>query len=196
MKGVILLLLATAILTSCQQYLPKEPGFLPMSDLYTRDTARSGLNSFWKVDQAEFSLLISSLPVRPNAITKVTIYLEDGATSHLGVGMKKDPQTLEGGDICRMSGIVSYWSPTGNKCKWIANGGRAEQTVYGTPAFEGDNITMTIDMRAYQGSVSFAKNGLPMGIAYAGLHEWGDIYIYITLYYPNNRIKIIDYQVI
>jgi hypothetical protein len=49
MKGVILLLLATAILTSGQQYLPKEPGFLPMSDLYTRNTARSGWNSFWKL---------------------------------------------------------------------------------------------------------------------------------------------------
>jgi len=40
---------------------------------------------------------------------------------------------------------------------------------------------MTIDMRPYQGTVSFAKNGLPMGIAFAGLHELGDVYIYITI---------------
>jgi hypothetical protein len=134
--------------------------------------------------------------VRPNAITKVTIYLEDGAASHLGVGKKKDHRTLQSGDLCWIPDTVSYWTPSGTKLKYNVLENKCESSVYGSPAFEGDNITMTIDMRPYRGSVSFAKNDLPMGIAYAGLHEWEDVYIMMTLYHPNNRIKIVDYQVI
>jgi hypothetical protein len=37
----------------------------------------------------------------------------------------------------------------------------------------GDTITMTIDLRPYEGTVSYSKNGLPMGIAFSGLNYWG-----------------------
>jgi len=138
--------------------------------------------------------------VRPNAITKVTIYLEDanqgGAWTHFGCGKKQDRRTLERGDPCYITDAYTYWGYGGTKLKYNSLDNRCEQTVYGSPAFEGDNITMTIDMRPYQGTVSFAKNDVPMGIAFAGLHELGDVYIYITLHTPGNRIKITDYQVI
>ena len=51
-------------------------------------------------------------------------------------------------------------------------------------------------MRPYRGSVSFSKNGQPMRIAFSELNEWGDIYIYMTLYHTGSRIRIVDYSVV
>ena len=52
MKEVVLVLLSVFMLVSTQEYLPKEPGYLPINDLYARDIARSGWDTFWKVDQS------------------------------------------------------------------------------------------------------------------------------------------------
>ena len=49
MKEVVLVLLSVFMLVSTQEYLPKEPGYLPINDLYARDIARSGWDTFWKV---------------------------------------------------------------------------------------------------------------------------------------------------
>jgi hypothetical protein len=55
---------------------------------------------------------------------------------------------------------------------------------------------MTIDLRPYKNTVSFAKNGLPMGIAYSGLNNWKtDIYIMFSIHNVNSRVRITDYSV-
>lgn len=48
---------------------------------------------------------------------------------------------------------------------------------------------MTIDLRPYKGDVSYAKNGLPLGIAFGGLDEWeDDIYIIISFFKKSHRL--------
>jgi len=42
MKEVVLVFLSVFMLVSTQDYLPEEPGFIPMNDLYARDVTRSG----------------------------------------------------------------------------------------------------------------------------------------------------------
>jgi hypothetical protein len=189
-KLLLILWLGLAFLASAQQFLPKESNYLPTNDLFSVNIARSGRNSFWKVDGHGWSSVISSKPVRPNSITKITFYLEKGATFHLGV-TKKDLSQLAKGDPCVMANTVAYYTPTGNKCKG------SDQAAYSSRAYEGDNITLTVDTRPYKYEVSYAKNGLPMGISYSGLDEWGDdIYIIFAIHYVEERITLSDYTVI
>ena len=68
---------------------------------------------------------------------------------------------------------------------------------YASRAYERDNITMTIDLRPYKNWVSYAKNGLDMGIAFAGLNDWGtEIYIMFGIFVQNHRLKILEYSVV
>ena len=140
-KVCILLVLTLLILASPQQFLPKgQSNHFPVNDLHSKDIARSGKDSFWKVDQNGWGLIISAQPVRPNAVTKVTFYMETGDVFIIGCGMK-DIEQLKTNDICQMKNGVEYYTPNGNKCK------NYDQTYYASRAFEGDNITMTIDLR-------------------------------------------------
>ena len=67
---------------------------------------------------------------------------------------------------------------------------------YGSEAIAGDKITMTIDTRPMEYSVSFAKNGLDMGKAFSGLNNWKvPIYILFSFIHIGDRIKIINYEV-
>ena len=60
----------------------------------------------------------------------------------------------------------------------------------------GDLITMTIDLRPFENTVSFSKNGLPLGIAFSGLNYWGeDVYIFFSIHWVNDRISIVSYEV-
>ena len=87
LKGVILLVVVS--LTCAQQYLPLDPGYLPITDLYAKDMGRLGTNVFWRFkNNGQNGILISSYPVRPNAVTKVTVYLEVGNAFHIAVGQK------------------------------------------------------------------------------------------------------------
>jgi len=52
-----------------------------------------------------------------------------------------------------------------------------------------------VDLRPYKNEVSYARNGLPLGIAFSGLNAWGDIYIMLTFHRGNDRIKIVEYSV-
>jgi len=52
--------------------------------------------------------------------------------------------------------------------KWI-NG---DEIDYASPAKAGDKITMTVDLRPFKKTVSFAKNGLDLGEAFGGLNFW------------------------
>ena len=54
---------------------------------------------------------------------------------------------------------------------------------------------MTIDLRPFENTVSFAKNGLPMGIAFSGIDVWGDVYIMFSVGVVNERIQIGSYEV-
>ena len=85
-----ILMLAILSLVSTQ-YLPKN-GDLPITDLYAKDMGRSGTNVFWRFKTNwQSATLISSYPVRPNAVTKVTVYLEVGDAFHIAVGQKNVP---------------------------------------------------------------------------------------------------------
>jgi len=55
---------------------------------------------------------------------------------------------------------------------------------------------MTVDLRPYINEISYAKNGLPLGIAFSGLNDWKDLYIMVTFHLLNDRIKITDYSVV
>jgi len=67
-KLVVMFLIA---LTLSQEYLPKQ-GEIPWNDLLATNIARSGDSDFYKVDHDGWTTVISSYPVRPNAITKIT----------------------------------------------------------------------------------------------------------------------------
>jgi hypothetical protein len=54
---------------------------------------------------------------------------------------------------------------------------------------------MTVDLRPYKNEVSFARNNLPLGIAFSGLNDWKDLYIMVTIFWKDARVKIIDYFV-
>ena len=55
---------------------------------------------------------------------------------------------------------------------------------------------MTIDLRPYENKVYFARNGLNMGVAASGIDNWNtDIYIYLSIVYADDRIRITDYYV-
>lgn len=72
-----------------------------------------------------------------------------------------------------------------------------EVADYTNPFVEGDNITMTIDLRPFKCDLSYARNGLPLGIAFGGLEDWRtNLYIMVTLFGLNDRIKITGYRVI
>ena len=89
-----------------------------------------------------------------------------------------------------MNNVVSYFTINGNKCK------QYDQVTYASRAFEGDNITMVIDLRPFKKRVSYTKNGLPLGIAFGGLGDWGDnVYIMFGIHYVNHRLKIVEYEV-
>ena len=118
--AILLLALVTILVEGevPKVYLPKDPGYLPMSDLYARGIARSGWDSFYKVNKQEWAALISAAPVNPNAVTKVTIFLQKGNAIHLGCGPKLETKMIEMGDPCWMPHVVSYWPGNGGKLKY------------------------------------------------------------------------------
>ena len=129
---IILLLALVTILVEGEMlktYLPKDPGYLPMSDLYARGIARSGWDSFYKVNKQERAALISAAPVNPNAVTKVTMYLEKGNAMHFGCGPKLETKMIEMGDPCYMPHVVSYYPPQANKLKYKIRDNACEGTL-------------------------------------------------------------------
>ena len=92
---ILILLLALSLSTFGETFLPKQWGYLPMNTLYAKNMARSGTDSFWKTavtgDPNLGGTIISSYPVIPNAVTKVTVYLETGDRFHIAVGQKNIP---------------------------------------------------------------------------------------------------------
>ena len=194
---VFILLLALSLSVFGETFLPKQSDYLPVSTLYANDIVRSGTDSFWRSANPNPSsdgiwggTIISSYPVRPNAVTKVTVYMETGDRFHIAVGRKNIAMMMSNGDPWTYPNTVSYWTQTGGKCKNI------RISPYGSRAYEGDNITMTIDLRPFKGWVSYAKNGLDMGIAFSGLEDWGtDVYIMFGIFNQNHRLKILEYSV-
>jgi len=68
---------------------------------------------------------------------------------------------------------------------------------YTTPLIQGDTVTMTIDLRPYNNTVSFARNDLDLGVAFAGLNMWkGDIYIMFGIHAVDHRMRIVNYEVL
>ena len=187
LKYMIVLLLGSLALS--QLYLPKQLDFLPVNDLYMSNVARSGLTDFWKVDDNTWTTIIASYPVRPNAVTKVTFKIICGRYFMFGCGKAQFSSTLRSQHVGQFDDSVSYYTSNGYKHK---NGDAID---YSSPAMAGDTITMTIDLRPFRNTVSYAKNGLPMGIAFSGINVWGDVYIMFSLAHINERIQIVSYEV-
>ncbi len=54
-------------------------------------------------------------------------------------------------------------------------------------------MTMIIDTRKKYNSVSYERNKLPLGVAYSGISDWGDMHIMFSIHWAGHRIKIVDY---
>ena len=164
MKALFLLTTIISVILA-QTYLSKE-GPIPICDFYTEGVARSGDNEFWKIVDG-WKNIISSYPVRPNAVTKVTFQLVTG--NYFMLGCANMP------DLSYVKRILGTWPNShgfhtvdGNKY----NNGLLPPIPYAAPTKEGDNITMTIDLRPMQKTVSYAKNGVSLGVATGGLNFW------------------------
>eukprot|EP00178_Gracilaria_changii_P001998 TRINITY_DN12917_c0_g1_i1.p1 TRINITY_DN12917_c0_g1~~TRINITY_DN12917_c0_g1_i1.p1 ORF type:complete len:107 (+),score=2.83 TRINITY_DN12917_c0_g1_i1:141-461(+) len=105
---------------------------------------------------------MSAYPVQPNAVTKVNFKLITGITMMFGCG-KKNTGLCASQYVGQIPNTVSYYASNGLKQK------NSITAAYGTAAVAGDTITMTIDLRPFENTVSFARNNLDMGIAFSGL---------------------------
>lgn len=56
---------------------------------------------------------------------------------------------------------------------------------------QGDTVTMIIDLREDEKLVKFEKNDRPLGIAYSGLDDWGNIYIMFSIHWVGQKFKIL-----
>ena len=54
---------------------------------------------------------------------------------------------------------------------------------------------MSVDLRPYEHTLSFSKNGYDMGIAFGGLNLWDNVHIFFKILKPEHRLKIVDYRV-
>ncbi len=185
----IVLLVLVSVLAYSQRYLPKERGNLPLNDLYSTNIARTGKNTFRKVDGHGWATVISSYPIRPNAVTKVTFYLETDNNFMIGCGVKGN-LNLRSNHPGKNGDTMAYYTDNGEK---YINGDNID---YGTRAVDGDNVTMIINTNPYENWVAYEVNGNSQGIAFQGLNDWDDIYIMFGIYYAGHRITITDYEVV
>ena len=88
MDKITLALFTLVYIASAQQFLPKVSDYLPVNDLWGKDIARSGRDTFWKVQKDEAATIISAYPVIPNAMTKVTFHMQIGDFFNIGCGQK------------------------------------------------------------------------------------------------------------
>ena len=159
-------------------------GPLPMCDIFVKNVARNpnGSNDFWKVDVVEWSHLSSALPIRSTAITTVDFFLVYGNDFSLGVATV-DPLTGQ------VATALAFHTKSGKKVVY------GDHVDYSTPCITGDSIKMTINMLPNVWTLSFARNGLDLGVAFSGLNRLGQVFILLGLAVPGERIKITDYQV-
>jgi hypothetical protein len=99
-------------------------------------------------------------------VTKVTFYLENRNGFNIGVGERDINIIKSTGNIYYLPNAAFYCCGDGQKYVRQDEGGSG----YSTPCSEGDKVTMTVDLRPYKNELSFAKNGLPLGIAFSGLN--------------------------
>jgi hypothetical protein len=83
--------------------------------------------------------------------------------------------------------ILSYFTENGEKYN------NKDMVDFGTPSIQGDNVTMIVDLRENFDSVSYEKNGLPLGVAYSGISDWGDIYLMFSIHWTGDRVKVTKY---
>ena len=174
-----------------KQYLPKS-GRLPMTTIFSYRMSLAGDNDFYlnHYENDRYISVISSYPVRPNSVTKVTFMLVRGRRILLGCGRGHMSDILNSQFAGQLPQTIGYHPNNGA----VYNQGVGVR--YASTADQGDNITMTIDLRPFQNKVSFARNGLDMGVAASGIDNWNtDIYIYLSIVYADDRIRITDYYV-
>jgi hypothetical protein len=86
-----------------------------MCDIFSKDISRAGLNDFYKVDKQAWSTVISSYPVRPGAVTKVTVYLVKGSDFIIGCGKVGDFSELRNHFAGLTATSVGYQTWYGSK---------------------------------------------------------------------------------
>ena len=86
-----------------------------MTDLYSHDIARSGYDTFWKVDGNAWATLVSYYPVKKNAVTKVTFLLLSGGSFLIGCGKKS--KIVKNQYIGQFPESVAYFAGNGRKYK-------------------------------------------------------------------------------
>ena len=55
---------------------------------------------------------------------------------------------------------------------------------------------MVIDMRPFEESLSYEKNGKNLGIAFAGLNDLNEVYPMFSLLDVGDTVKVVNYEVI
>ena len=83
-----------------------------MTDIYSSDIARSGYDTFWKVDGNYWTTVVSTYPVQKKAITKVTFNLLAGGAFLFGCGTKT-PSLMGTQYVGQMPNTVSYYTENG-----------------------------------------------------------------------------------
>ena len=111
-------LLVTTLVTLllAQQYLPKQ-GKLPMTDIFSYRITRSGDTDFILgiYDEKAYSTVISSYPVRPNAVTSVTFMLVKGNRMIFGCGKGHMSDIINSQYVGQLPQTVGYFPWTGDK---------------------------------------------------------------------------------
>ena len=77
------------------------------------DISRSGKTDYWKVDGNYWSSIISAYPVRPSAVTKVTIQLVSGYSFMIGCGKGQFSDILRTQYVGQFANSVSYYTLNG-----------------------------------------------------------------------------------
>ena len=82
-----------------------------MTDLYSHDIARSGYDTFWKVDGNAWATIVSPYPIKKNAVTRVTFFLLSGRNFMIGCGQK--PKIVWNQYVGQFPESVSYYTDNG-----------------------------------------------------------------------------------
>ena len=121
---------------------------------------------------------MSAYPVRLNAVTKITFYQLVGNYFMFGAGNLPDYSALNGAYVGGWANSIGFH--TINGAKYMHGVGASS---YSSATTTGDNITMIIDLRPFKKTVSFAKNGVPLGIIIGGINLWKpEVYIFAGIF--------------
>ena len=109
-----------------------------------------------------------------------SIRIDSSATAYIFIGVaSKDV------DLCNFLGSDQHgWGYIGDRALYHR---RSKVSSYGERFSEGDTITVTLDMD--RGTLSFARNGVDLGVAFEGLS--GELFPAVAFYNRGQRLSLL-----